>query len=120
MKFAKLFLILAVVLGAGSAHAMQLSPASGTSARGSRCHSSSHRQDFQAYIQKNADVIRATHANEWTGFQLSSRTTIHGIDQYMKDVDGYIHSPVKMTAYKMLDSIWSSTAMWESSRTSPM
>jgi ketosteroid isomerase-like protein len=83
---------------------MQLSPASGDQRSSDRDAIRAHIDKiFQAYIQKNADVIRATHANEWTGFQSSSRTTIHGIDQFMKDVDGYIHSPVKMTAYKMLE-----------------
>ena len=104
MKLAKLFLILAVVLGAGSSDAMQLSPASGDQRSADRDAIRAHIDKiFQAYIQKNAEVIRATHANEWTGFQSSSRTAIHGIDQYMKDVDGYIHSPVKMAGYKMLE-----------------
>jgi ketosteroid isomerase-like protein len=104
MKLAKLFLILALVLGATSAHAMQLSPASGDQRSADRDAIRAHIDKiFQAYIQKNADVIRATHANEWTGFQQSSRTAIHGIDEYMKDINGYFHSPVKMTGYKMLE-----------------
>jgi ketosteroid isomerase-like protein len=104
MKLAKLFLILALVLGATSAHAMQLSPASGDQRSADRDAIRSHIDKiFQAYIQKDAKVIRATHANEWTGFQSGSRTAIHGIDQYMKDVDGYLGSPVKMAGYKMLE-----------------
>jgi ketosteroid isomerase-like protein len=107
MKLAKRFLILVLVilvLGAGSAHAQQLSPASGDQRSADRDAIRSHIDKiFQAYIQKDAKVIRATHANEWTGFQSSSRSTIRGIDQYMKDVDGYLNSPVRMTGYKMLE-----------------
>src|SRR5271155_5795714 len=104
MKLAKLFLILALALGTGSAHAMQLSPASGDQPSADRDAIRAHIDKiFQAYIQKNADVIRATHANEWTGFQSSSRTAIHGIDEYMKDVQGFLHAPVKMAGYKMLE-----------------
>ncbi len=33
----------------------------------------------------------------------SSRTTIHGIDQYMKGANGFVKAPVKMTNYKMLE-----------------
>jgi hypothetical protein len=104
MKLANLPLVLILILGAGSAHAQQLSPASGDQRSADRDAIRGHIDKiFQAYIQKDAKVIRATHANEWTGFQSSSRTTIRGIDQYMKDVDGYLNSPVKMTGYKMLE-----------------
>jgi ketosteroid isomerase-like protein len=104
MKFAKLFLILAVILGAGSTHAMQLSPELGDQRSADRDAIRAHIDKiFQAYIQKNAEVIRATHAKDWTGFQSSSRTAIHGIDEYMKDVQGFLQAPVKMTGYKMLE-----------------
>jgi ketosteroid isomerase-like protein len=107
MKLARLFLILILVilvLGAGSAHAMQLSPASGEQRSADRDAIRSHIDKiFRAYIQKDAKVIRATHANEWTGFQSGSRTAIHGIGEYMKDVQGFLNAPVKMTGYKMLE-----------------
>ncbi|HEX2777762.1 MAG TPA: nuclear transport factor 2 family protein [Candidatus Acidoferrales bacterium] len=107
MKLAKLSLnlvLVILVLGAGSAQAQQLSPASGDQRSADRDAIRSHIDKiFQAYIQKNADVIRATHAKDWTGFQQSSRTAVHGIGEYMKDVDGYVNSPVKMTGYKMLE-----------------
>ena len=53
MKLAKLFLILALVLGATSAHAMQLSPASGDQRSADRDAIRAHIDKiFQAYIQK--------------------------------------------------------------------
>jgi len=58
---------------------------------------------FQAYISKDAATIRATHAPAWIGFQSSSETAIHGIDAYMKDIDGYLNGPVHMASYKMLE-----------------
>jgi ketosteroid isomerase-like protein len=104
MKLAKLFLTLMAVLGASPAHAGQIRPVSGEQRSADRDAIRKHIDKiFQAYIQKDAAVIRATHANEWTGFQSSSRTAIHGIDEYMKDVDGFLKAPVRMTAYKMLE-----------------
>lgn len=104
MKFAKLFFTLIVVLGAVSAQARQLSSVPGDQRSEDRDAIRNHIDKiFQAYIQKDAEVIRATHANQWTGFQSSSRTAIHGIDQYMEDASGFLNAPVKMTAYKMLE-----------------
>jgi ketosteroid isomerase-like protein len=104
MKSAKLSLILIAVLAAGSAHAMQLSPGPRDQRSADWDAIRGHIDKiFQAYIQKDAKVIRATHTNEWTGFMESSRTTIHGIDQYMKGANGFVQAPVKMTGYKMLD-----------------
>jgi ketosteroid isomerase-like protein len=104
MKLAGILLIVILAFGAGSAQAMQLSAASGEQRSADRDAIRSHIDKiFQAYIQKNADVIRATHAKDWIGFQQSSRTAVHGIGEYMKDVDGYVNAPVKMTGYKMLE-----------------
>lgn len=58
---------------------------------------------FQAYSDKDAATIRATHASAWIGFQSSSKTTIRGIDGYMKDVDGYLNGPVRIAAYKIVE-----------------
>jgi len=104
MKLVKLLLVAAAFLAAGSTHAMQLTPVPGAQRQADRKAIRNHIDKiFQAYIHKDADVIRATHAAEWLGFQASSQTAIHGIDQYMKDVKGYIQSPVRMTTYKILE-----------------
>jgi ketosteroid isomerase-like protein len=104
MKFTKLFLILAIVFAAIPTRSMQLSPVPGDHRTADRDAIRNHIDKiFQAYIQKNAEVIQATHAKDWTGFMESSRSTIHGIDQYMKGVNGFVKAPVKMTAYKMLE-----------------
>src|SRR5580693_3497137 len=104
MKFARLFLILAVVFAAIPTRSMQLSAVPGDQRAADRDAIRNHIDKiFQAYIQKNAEVIRDTHAKDWTGFMESSRSTIRGIDEYMKGVNGYVKAPVKMTAYKMLE-----------------
>jgi ketosteroid isomerase-like protein len=104
MKFAKLLLVLALILAATPARSMQLSPVPGDQRSADRDAIQNHIDKiFQAYIHKNADVIRDTHAKNWTGFQNSSRTTVQGIDQYMDGANGFLKSPVKMTGYKMVE-----------------
>ncbi len=104
MKFAKLLLVLAAILAATPARSMQLSPVPGDQRSADRDAIRNHIDKiFQAYIQKNGEVIRATHAKDWTGFQNSSRTTVQGIDQYMDGANGFLKSPVKMTGYKMVE-----------------
>jgi hypothetical protein len=41
---------------------------------------------FQAFIDQDRDTIRATHANDWTGFQTSAQEITHGVDAYMANV----------------------------------
>jgi len=104
MKLARLFLVLAAILVGSTAQGMQLSSVSGDQRTADRDAIRGHIDKiFQAYIQKNADVIRATHAKDWTGFNQGSRTTVHGIDQYMQDANWYIKWSGKMTSYKMLE-----------------
>ena len=105
MKLGRLLLIiLATLFAASSVHALQLKAVPGDQRQADRDAIRNHIDKiFQAYIHKDVDVIRATHAADWLGFQSGSQTAIHGIDQYMKDVNGYIQSPVRMTAYKMLE-----------------
>jgi ketosteroid isomerase-like protein len=105
MKIVRLLLVIvAAFFAAGSAHAMQLSAVPGDQRQADRDAIRAHIDKiFQAYIHKDGDVIRATHASEWTGFQEGSKSAIHGIDQYMKGVNGYIKSPGHMSAYKMLE-----------------
>ena len=104
MKLAKFLLVFFAILAAGSAQAMQVSAASGSERAADRDAIRSHIDKiFQAYIQKDAEVIRATHAKDWTGFNQGSRSTVQGIDQYMEDATWYIKWSGRMTAYKMLE-----------------
>jgi ketosteroid isomerase-like protein len=99
-----LLIIFATFLAAGSAPAMQLRAVPGDQRQSDRDAIRAHIDKiFQAYIHKDGDVIRATHASEWIGFQEGSKSTIHGIDQYMNGANGYIKSPVRMSSYKMLE-----------------
>jgi hypothetical protein len=38
---------------------------------------------FQAYIDRDCDTIRATHAQNWIGFTGGARSIIHGLDEYL-------------------------------------
>lgn len=104
MKLVKLLFLVAAFLSGGFLYAMQLHPVSGDERQADRDAIRNHIDKiFQAYIHKDADVIRSTHSAEWLGFQASSQTAIHGIDQYMKGANGFIKSPMHMTSYKMLE-----------------
>ena len=41
---------------------------------------------FQAFIDQDRDTIRATHAEDWTGFQTSAQQITHGVDAYMANI----------------------------------
>ena len=104
MKLATPMLIaLALLVGAPS-YALQLKAVSADARQADRDLIRNHIDKiFQAYSNKDASTIRATHAPEWVGFQSSSETAIQGIDAYMKDVDSYLNGPVRLAAYKMLE-----------------
>jgi ketosteroid isomerase-like protein len=57
---------------------------------------------FQAFIHKDRNELRATHAPNWLGYLEGSRTMIHGVDGYMT-AGGNVNpdSPYGMTGYKM-------------------
>lgn len=104
MNLARQVLIAIALLTSSSAHAFQLKAVAGAQRQADQDAIRNHIDKiFQAYIHKDGATIRATHASEWIGFQESSTTAIHGIDSYMKSIDGYLNGPVRMTAYKMLD-----------------
>jgi len=104
MKLAKPVLIAIGFLIGSSAHAFQLKAVAGAQRQADQEAVRNHIDKiFQAYIHKDGATIRATHASEWIGFLESSTTAMHGIDRYMKSVDGFLNSPVRMTEYKMLD-----------------
>src|SRR3954463_3982152 len=57
---------------------------------------------FQAFIHKNIDELRATHAANWLGYLEGSRTMIRGVEGYM-NYSGYFdpNSPYGMSGYTM-------------------
>jgi ketosteroid isomerase-like protein len=57
---------------------------------------------FQAFIHKNSDELRATHAANWLGYLEGSRTMIRGVEGYM-NYSGYFdpNSPYGMSGYTM-------------------
>lgn len=104
MKLAMPVLLALTFLAATPTRALQLKPVSADARHADRDAIRDHIDKiFQAYINKDAAMIRATHAPAWIGFQSSSEKAIRGIDAYMKDIDGYLNGPVRMTSYKMLE-----------------
>lgn len=55
---------------------------------------------FQAFINKDAGALRATHAENWLGYLEGSRTLIKGIDGYMNWNQVDPKSPYGMKSYK--------------------
>jgi ketosteroid isomerase-like protein len=56
---------------------------------------------FQAFINKDAAKLRATHHQNWLGYLEGSRTMIHGVDGYMGTTYVDPSSPYGMKGYKM-------------------
>lgn len=56
---------------------------------------------FQAFINKDAARLRATHHQNWLGYLEGSRTMIHGVDGYMNTTYVDPSSPYGMKSYKM-------------------
>jgi ketosteroid isomerase-like protein len=56
---------------------------------------------FQAFINKDAARLRATHHQNWLGYLEGSRTMIHGVDGYMNNSYVDPASPFGMKSYKM-------------------
>lgn len=56
---------------------------------------------FQAFINKDAAMLRATHAKNWLGYLEGSRTMIRGVDEYMDYNYVDPKSPYGMKSYKM-------------------
>src|SRR5258708_25460105 len=59
---------------------------------------------FQAFINKDAATLRATHHQNWLPSLEGSRTMIHGVDGYMNKTYLEPTSPYRMTSYKMRES----------------
>jgi ketosteroid isomerase-like protein len=56
---------------------------------------------FQAFINKDAAKLRATHHQNWLGYLEGSRSMIHGVDGYMNTTYVDPSSPYGMKSYKM-------------------
>ncbi|MCH9651739.1 MAG: nuclear transport factor 2 family protein [Deltaproteobacteria bacterium] len=58
---------------------------------------------FQAYADKDAPRVRATHSEHWRGFLRSSPTILKGVDEYMAFANVGLRSPGGLTGYEMLE-----------------
>ena len=56
---------------------------------------------FQAFVDKDAATLRATHADDWAGYFTNSKTLTTGIDGYMKQAGGTVNQKTYgMTSFK--------------------
>ena len=53
--------------------------------------------------QSDREAIRRTHAADWRGFHLRSRSIVRGIDEYMRHADDVLAS-ITGLRYEMLDT----------------
>ena len=58
---------------------------------------------FQAYFRGDRETIRATHTDDWCGFQIRSRSIVRGLDEYMRNADAVLGS-IQGLRYEMLDT----------------
>lgn len=59
---------------------------------------------FQAYINKDAVKVRATHSDDWVGYFLGSRTLTQGIAGYMEVANNSLNNKnAGMTNYKLTE-----------------
>ena len=58
---------------------------------------------FNAYRDKDAATIRATHSKDWRGFLRSTTNITRGIDEYMAHANRGLQSPGGVTGYDMLE-----------------
>ncbi len=58
---------------------------------------------FRAYIEKDRETVRATHAPEWRGFLTNTRTIVRGLDQYMAEAEIALSRPSGMVGYEMTE-----------------
>jgi ketosteroid isomerase-like protein len=95
----------AVALVAATIHARQAAQTSGRErdVAAIRAHIESI---FQAFIDKDAAKLAATHGRDWRGYLTGSRTVIKGRDGYMRSAVGTGPMPPKgqgMTGYKIVE-----------------
>ena len=58
---------------------------------------------FRAYIAKDREAVRATHAQEWRGFLTNTPAIVRGIKPYMAEAEISLSRPQGMVGYEMID-----------------
>lgn len=58
---------------------------------------------FRAYMRRDRATVRATHARDWRGFIRPSRSIVKGLDHYMREAEGILGSPGRLTAYEITE-----------------
>ncbi len=58
---------------------------------------------FEAYRRKDREAVRRTHSPDWRGFLTGSRGVLRGIDEYMRDAEGFLGSPARIERWSFRD-----------------
>ena len=58
---------------------------------------------FRAYLGKDRETIRRTHTQDWTGFQVSSREMVRGIDAHMRNANATLDNTTPL-GYELIDT----------------
>lgn len=56
---------------------------------------------FKAYMAKDRETVRATHAEPWRGFLSGSRSILRGIDEYMASAERSLGGAGRLYSYEM-------------------
>ena len=95
-----IFLVFLLPAIAAAAGAPQMEEERSKDAAAIRAHIDSI---FQAYINKDREVIRATHSEDWRGFLRPSREVIKGIEGYMQAAEAALSGPYGLSAYRFIE-----------------
>ena len=99
LSFSFFSFVLFIILAGAPAAAFQSKPDDRAADREAiRAHIESI---FQAFIRKDVDALRATHADNWLGYLEGSREMIKGVEGYMSWNQVDPKSPYGMKSYKI-------------------
>lgn len=104
MRMISRFLLILALFGSGATVGAEIGPTSGDSRPEDRAEIRTHIDSiFKAYMEKDEEKVRATHADEWRGFLRASNSIVRGIDEYMREALPGLKSPARLASYEMVD-----------------
>ena len=98
------FVACALLTGPAAAAKPESAPSHATEAPSDRQEILDHIDAiFRAYINKDRQTIRETHASDWRGFTAGSTSLMRGIDAYMASAEGVLAGTTPLR-YEILDT----------------
>lgn len=58
---------------------------------------------FRAFQARDLEAIRRTHTSDWRGFQIPSRSIVHGIDAYMSTARRVADAVSRLESWEFLE-----------------